>query len=89
MDLHLKVWRQKNRDAEGRFVNYETTDVSPDMSFLEMIDVVKSKADEQGRFTSESVWKSWSDWEFGQKKNPSPLLTLKVYRVLKRITDSK
>src|SRR5690606_28378285 len=40
MNLHLKVWRQKNKDDKGRFVDYEANDVSPDMSFLEMIDVV-------------------------------------------------
>ena len=40
MKLTLHVWRQKNRDDEGRFVTYEAKDVSPDMSFLEMLDVV-------------------------------------------------
>jgi succinate dehydrogenase / fumarate reductase iron-sulfur subunit len=40
MKLTLHVWRQKNRDDAGRFVTYEAADVSPDMSFLEMLDVV-------------------------------------------------
>ena len=40
MKITLKVWRQKNAKAEGRFVTYEAPDVSPDMSFLEMLDVV-------------------------------------------------
>lgn len=40
MDLTLHVWRQANSDAEGRMVTYQATDVSPDMSFLEMLDVV-------------------------------------------------
>src|SRR5919202_3165213 len=40
MDLTLHVWRQKNAAAEGKFVTYEATDISPDMSFLEMLDVV-------------------------------------------------
>jgi succinate dehydrogenase / fumarate reductase iron-sulfur subunit len=40
MKLTLKVWRQKNKDAPGRFETYAAGDVSPDMSFLEMLDVV-------------------------------------------------
>ncbi len=40
MRLVLHVWRQKGRDDAGRFVAYPATDVSPDMSFLEMLDVV-------------------------------------------------
>ena len=40
MKLKLKVWRQKNSDSGGQFVEYEAHDVSPDMSFLEMLDVV-------------------------------------------------
>ena len=40
MNLTLRVWRQKNSEAAGQFVVYEATDISPDMSFLEMLDVV-------------------------------------------------
>ena len=40
MNLTLKVWRQKHADASGRFVTYAAQNVSPDMSFLEMLDVV-------------------------------------------------
>jgi succinate dehydrogenase iron-sulfur subunit len=40
MNLTLHVWRQKSARAEGRFETYEAKDVSPDMSFLEMLDVV-------------------------------------------------
>jgi succinate dehydrogenase iron-sulfur subunit len=40
MRVTLHVWRQKNAAAKGRFVTYEAADVSPDMSFLEMLDVV-------------------------------------------------
>ena len=40
MKVTLHVWRQKNATAPGRFVTYEAGDVSPDMSFLEMLDVV-------------------------------------------------
>jgi len=40
MNLTLKVWRQKNAGTPGRFEAYQAKDVSPDMSFLEMLDVV-------------------------------------------------
>jgi succinate dehydrogenase / fumarate reductase iron-sulfur subunit len=40
MKVTLHVWRQKNAQAKGRFVTYEARDVSPEMSFLEMLDVV-------------------------------------------------
>jgi succinate dehydrogenase / fumarate reductase iron-sulfur subunit len=40
MNLTLYVWRQPAREAEGRMVRYEATGISPDMSFLEMLDVV-------------------------------------------------
>jgi succinate dehydrogenase / fumarate reductase iron-sulfur subunit len=35
----LHVWRQSNREDKGRLVAYPGVDVSPDMSFLEMLDV--------------------------------------------------
>jgi succinate dehydrogenase iron-sulfur subunit len=40
MNLTLHVWRQRNAGERGRFVTYAAPDVSPDMSFLEMLDVV-------------------------------------------------
>lgn len=40
MNLTLKVWRQKNAEDKGKLVTYPASDVSPDMSFLEMLDVV-------------------------------------------------
>jgi succinate dehydrogenase / fumarate reductase iron-sulfur subunit len=40
MNFTLHVWRQPNARSEGRFVRYEARDITPDMSFLEMIDVV-------------------------------------------------
>jgi succinate dehydrogenase / fumarate reductase iron-sulfur subunit len=40
MNLTLKIWRQKNAKAPGRFETYEAKDVLEDMSFLEMLDVV-------------------------------------------------
>ena len=40
MNLTLRVWRQKNAKTPGQLVNYNVNNISPDMSFLEMIDVV-------------------------------------------------
>ena len=39
MDLTLKIWRQASVDEEGKMVDYSISDVSPDMSFLEMMDM--------------------------------------------------
>jgi succinate dehydrogenase / fumarate reductase iron-sulfur subunit len=43
MKFKLHVWRQANAEAKGKMVVYDATDVSPDMSFLEMLDVVNER----------------------------------------------
>ncbi|MEO1049399.1 MAG: succinate dehydrogenase/fumarate reductase iron-sulfur subunit [Bacteroidota bacterium] len=43
MNIKLKVWRQKNAQDKGRFETYDLSDISPDMSFLEMFDVLNEK----------------------------------------------
>ncbi len=43
MKLTLKIWRQKDAKSKGDFKTYELSDVSPDMSFLEMIDILNEK----------------------------------------------
>ena len=43
MNLTLKVWRQVSPAVKGKMVNYQVTDVSPDMSFLEMLDVLNEQ----------------------------------------------
>jgi len=48
MDLTLYVWRQKSPEAPGRLVQYQATGVSPDMSFLEMLDVLNEELIEKG-----------------------------------------
>jgi len=40
MNLTLHVWRQKNASDKGKMVRYDARDISPEMSFLEMLDVV-------------------------------------------------
>jgi succinate dehydrogenase / fumarate reductase iron-sulfur subunit len=43
MDLTLKIWRQKNASDKGKMVDYKVSDISPDMSFLEMLDVLNEQ----------------------------------------------
>ena len=48
MNLTLKVWRQKNGSTPGEFATYHAKNVIPDMSFLEMLDVVNEGLLEKG-----------------------------------------
>jgi len=48
MNLTLKVWRQENGNVRGRLVEVPAPDISPDMSFLEMLDVVNQRLIEKG-----------------------------------------
>jgi succinate dehydrogenase / fumarate reductase iron-sulfur subunit len=48
MNLTLRVWRQAGPDTAGALKEYQATDVSPDMSFLEMLDVVNERLIEKG-----------------------------------------
>lgn len=58
--------------------------VKDDVRFKEMAEVVKTKADAEGKYTPESEWKAWSGWDFGQKKQPSRWLTYLILRILLR-----
>jgi succinate dehydrogenase / fumarate reductase iron-sulfur subunit len=49
MKLTLQVWRQRDAADPGRFERYEAADVSPDMSFLELLDVVNERLTKQGQ----------------------------------------
>lgn len=48
MDLTLKVWRQKNAKDKGHFETYKIKDISPDSSFLEMMDILNEQLMHQG-----------------------------------------
>ena len=43
MNLTLKIWRQKNASDKGKMVDYKVNEISPDMSFLEMLDVLNEQ----------------------------------------------
>jgi hypothetical protein len=58
-----------------------------DPRLLDMLAVMKSKMDEQGQFTLESIWTAWKDWEFGQKKTPSRWLTLCAWQIINRVEN--
>nr|WP_321247715.1 succinate dehydrogenase/fumarate reductase iron-sulfur subunit [uncultured Psychroserpens sp.] len=48
MNLTLKIWRQKNANDKGSMVDYKVNDISPDMSFLEMLDVLNEQLINKG-----------------------------------------
>ena len=56
-----------------------------DSRLLEMVEVIRPKADADGRFKAESVWRAWKDWDFGQKREPSRWVTLLANRALNRV----
>ncbi len=49
MNLTLRVWRQKSRQQAGHFEEYEARNLNPNMSFLEMLDVVNDQLTREGR----------------------------------------
>ncbi len=67
-------------DVLSRFPWLRTDD-----RFLDMLGVLQAKADQQGRFSVESLWTAWKEWEFGQKKEPSRWLTFLAWRIIKRV----
>ncbi len=48
MKITLHVWKQKNSESKGRFTTYKVDDADPDMSFLEMLDVVNESLIRKG-----------------------------------------
>lgn len=49
INLTLKIWRQKNQQTRGKFETYYTQGIDPDMSFLEMLDVLNEKLTKEGK----------------------------------------
>ena len=48
MNLTLKIWRQKNAKDKGSMIDYQVSEISPDMSFLEMLDILNNQLIEKG-----------------------------------------
>src|SRR5438094_4881234 len=57
MNFKLRVWRQKDRRSRGKLLNYDASDISPNTSFLEMLDIVNenllARGDEPIAFDSD------------------------------------
>jgi hypothetical protein len=53
-----------------------------DPRWISMAALLKTNADEEGKYTAGSIWTSWKDWEFGQKKAPSRWITLLAARLM-------
>jgi succinate dehydrogenase / fumarate reductase iron-sulfur subunit len=49
INLTLEIWRQENESSKGKFVTYKVADVSPEMSFLEMFDVLNERLITEGK----------------------------------------
>jgi succinate dehydrogenase and fumarate reductase iron-sulfur protein len=49
MKIHLKVWRQQNAQSKGYLESYDLDHIEPDMSFLEMLDVLNESLNNQGK----------------------------------------
>jgi len=58
-----------------------------DKRFIEMIDIIKSKQNEDGLFTPESIYQKCKGWDFGQKKAVSPYLSFLCIRLLRRLSN--
>jgi len=83
MNLTLKIWRQKGANAKGKIVDYPMSDVSPDMSFLEMLDVLNQdlidKGEEPVAFDHdcrEGICGSCSMYVNGQAHGPDAMITV-------------
>jgi succinate dehydrogenase / fumarate reductase iron-sulfur subunit len=49
MDIKLQVWRQASPDAQGAMETIDVRDISPEMSFLEMLDIVNDRLQNEGK----------------------------------------
>lgn len=67
-------------DVLTRFKSYRN-----DPRLVDMVEIIKSKADDGGHYIAESEWKAWKGFEFGQKKQPSAWITFLINRILKRL----
>ncbi|TFG10025.1 hypothetical protein EU534_01515 [Candidatus Heimdallarchaeota archaeon] len=55
-----------------------------DKRLHEIINEIKRKTNEDGTYQPESIWTAWREWDFGQKKTPSPWMTFLVLNVLRK-----
>lgn len=55
-----------------------------DHRFIEMLSILKLKLEESQQLTAQSMYRSWKEWEFANKKEPSRWITFLAYRILER-----
>ena len=82
MKLKLKIWRQKNNQDKGKMVSYDIDNISPDMSFLEMMDVLNEELASRGvdpvafdHVCREGICGSCSMFINGEAHGPDRLVT--------------
>jgi hypothetical protein len=100
-ELHPYIFYMGNdfRKNKAPFIWYDILHVSEVLSqfswlrndprLAEMVEIVQSKADSEGKFVPESEWTAWRGWDFGQKKEPSKWLTFLVLRMHRRMEKSE
>ncbi len=49
MNFKLRIWRQANREAKGKLAKYDVANISPDTSFLEMLDILNERLTSEGK----------------------------------------
>ena len=59
INLKLKVWKQKNSNTAGRFETYEAKNISTEMSFLEMFDVLNEELIKEGKVRHQANSLAW------------------------------
>jgi hypothetical protein len=59
--------------------------IKEDRRLKEMINALKQKEGPDGKYSAESEWKAWKDWEFGQKKQASRWITFLAMRMLNKM----
>jgi len=60
--------------------------VHDDARFRSMVETITHQADEDGRYTTGSMYRAWKGWSFADKKAPSPWLTFLVLRIRQRLS---
>ena len=60
--------------------------LNDDSRLQKMVDLLRLKANDEGKYVPESVWTAWKGWDFAQKKEPSRWLTFLATRIFKRLS---
>jgi hypothetical protein len=61
--------------------------IHKDTRYIQMLKELQNQADEEGKYTASSMYRSWKEWSFADKKNPSPWLTFLALRIISRSSE--